>query len=100
MAHGIVLHGTRARRKHFATKYRPWKRKLPGLRKLDWSRANGKLWEERAMIAGRVSKTDNNVTLTTNAIKRSLGLELSPEEAHIEQAFQRGNHASNSRQAT
>lgn len=99
-SHGIALHALGRVGNALLQSTGPWKRKLPGLRKLDWSRANGKLWEGRAMIAGRVSKSDNNVTLTTNTIKRSLGLELSPEEAQIEQAFQRGKHASNSRQAT
>lgn len=69
-----------------------WKRPLAKLRNLDWSRANAKLWEGRAMIGGRVSKAGHNVTLTTNAIKNHLGLPLTPDEQRIEDAFLRGEN--------
>jgi DNA sulfur modification protein DndB len=36
------------------------------------------------MIGGRVSKAHNNVILTASALKRTLGLPLSPEEHRIE----------------
>jgi hypothetical protein len=45
------------------------------------------------MIGGRVSKAAHNVVLTTNAIKRHLGLPLSPEEQRIEDAFKQGEYA-------
>ena len=45
------------------------------------------------MIGGRVSKAAHNVVLTTNAIKRHLGLALAPEEQRIEDAFKRGEYA-------
>lgn len=57
------------------------------LGELDWSKDNRALWDGRAMIAGRVSKANNNVVLTTNALKKHLGLPLSPEERRIEDAF-------------
>jgi DNA sulfur modification protein DndB len=57
------------------------------LGELDWHKSNTALWEGRAMVAGRVSKSSNNVTLTTNALKEHLGLELTPDELRIEQAF-------------
>ena len=69
-----------------------WKRKLSKLKTIDWSRSNAKLWEGRAMIGGRVSKAHHNVTLTTNAIKNHLGLELTPEEQRVEDAFLRGDY--------
>lgn len=71
-----------------------WKRSLAKLKSIDWSRANAKLWEGRAMIGGRVSKAGHNVTLTTNAIKQHLDLHLSPDEQRIEDAFLRGDHDS------
>lgn len=71
-----------------------WKRPLAKLKSIDWSRANAKLWEGRAMIGGRVSKAGHNVTLTTNAIKQHLDLPLSPDEQRIEDAFLRGDHDS------
>ena len=42
------------------------------------------------MIGGRVSKAGHNVLLTTNVVKRTLGLPLTPEEQRVEDAFCRG----------
>lgn len=67
-----------------------WKRPLARLKSLDWSRANAKLWEGRAMIGGRVSKAGHNVTLTTNAIKQHLRIALTIDEQRIEDLFLRG----------
>ncbi len=67
-----------------------WRKKLAGLGKIDWSRSNAQLWEGRALIGGRVSKASHNVTLTTNLIKKHLGLPLGPEEERVEQSFNRG----------
>ena len=39
------------------------------------------------MNAGRLSKHSVNVTLTANAVKRHLGLELSPDEERLEAEF-------------
>jgi len=92
-SHGIVLQAigragnTLLREDHNPSK---WKKPLQGLATVDWSRANSKLWEGRAMIGGRLSKTENSVTLTTNAIKKHLGLKLTTEERRIEAALQRG----------
>lgn len=69
-----------------------WKRPLTKLKNIDWSRANSKLWEGRAMIGGRVSKAGHNVTLTTNAIKNHLRLPLTHDEQRIEDAFLRGEN--------
>ncbi len=63
-----------------------WKFKLAGLGKINWSRANAKVWEGRAMIGGKVSKVTTNVILTTNVIKKALGLALAPEEEKVEKA--------------
>lgn len=68
-----------------------WTPKLKKLGTVDWTRANTSLWEGRAMIGGRVSKSTNNVTLTTNALRKHLGQPLSPEEQRVEDAYQRGN---------
>lgn len=60
---------------------------LAKLRNIDWSRTNAITWEGRAMIGGRMSKSNQNVTLTCNEIKRVLGLSLTPEELAVENAF-------------
>jgi DNA sulfur modification protein DndB len=69
-----------------------WQSSLRSLKKVDWSRANTKLWEGRAMVGGRVQKAEQNVTLTTNLIKRFLKVPLSPEEQRVENAFVRGRN--------
>lgn len=67
-----------------------WKSRLKALRSINWARSNARLWEGRAMIGGRVSKSSHNVTLTSNVIKHRLGLELGPEEKRVESAIKRG----------
>jgi DNA sulfur modification protein DndB len=67
-----------------------WRSKLSALERIDWSRSNARLWEGRALIGGKVSKVTTNVTLTTNVIKKQLGLDLSAEEQRVEEAHQSG----------
>lgn len=69
-----------------------WKTKLKRLASINWSRSNSRLWEGRAMIGGKVSKAHHNVTLTTNAVKRHMGLQLTPDEERVEEAFKRGDY--------
>jgi DNA sulfur modification protein DndB len=92
-SHGVVLQALgrvgNALIKRFP---KSWKSKLKPLSTLDWSRANP-FWEGRALIGGRVSKSGQNVTLTTNAIKQHLSLELSAEETRLEDAHKRGANA-------
>lgn len=82
---GRVGHGL------LAIDQRHWKSSLQSLRQLDWSRSNSRLWEGRAMIAGRLSKASSCVVLTGNAIKQHLGIELTSDEQTLEHQFkQRG----------
>ena len=67
-----------------------WAKALTGLESIDWSRRNARLWEGRALVGGRVSKSNNNVTLTTNVLRKALGQPLTPEEQRVEDAFQGG----------
>ena len=69
-----------------------WKKTLELLSTINWSRTDAQSWEGRALVGGRVSKTGNNVTLTTNLIKQHLGLSLTPEQDRVEQAFLRGDY--------
>jgi DNA sulfur modification protein DndB len=66
-----------------------WKTRLKALSQIDWSRKNGRLWEGRALSGGRVSKVTTNVILTTNAIKKHLGIELGSGEQLVEKAHGR-----------
>ena len=63
-----------------------WQQRLSALEKIDWSKANAKVWEGRALIGGKVSKVTTNIILTTNVIKKALGLPLEPDEQRIETA--------------
>jgi len=64
-----------------------WADRLQELRKIDWSRANAKLWEGRALIGGRISKVNTNVILTTNVVKTALQLSLNVEQQEVEDAW-------------
>lgn len=90
-AHGIALAalaraGCTLLQKHPKT----WRKSLSRLKSLNWSRSNTALWEGRAMIGGRLSKSTSSVILTGNAVKRHLGLPLSEEEARIERQSRSG----------
>jgi DNA sulfur modification protein DndB len=61
-----------------------WEAKLAGLRSIDWSRANRTLWDGRALVAGKVNRSRNNVVLVSNVISRALGVPLSAEAKRIE----------------
>lgn len=90
-AHGVVLQALAKVGNGLLKKYpNNWKDQLPKLSKIDWSRGNTSLWEGRAMLGGRISKTTNNIILTINAIKSALDLPLSKEEILIEKAFEKG----------
>jgi len=61
-----------------------WNERLQMLKGLDWSRGNAQLWEGRAMVRGRMSKSRDSINLTTIAIKRTIGLTISEQESEIE----------------
>jgi len=87
-SHGTVIHSLgRVGNALFKANPKAWKRPLSKIKSIDWARSNARLWEGRAMIGGRVQKSGNNVTLTTNAIKRHIGLSLNPEEQRVEDAI-------------
>lgn len=63
---------------------RGWKKRLGKLSSLNWSRANVELWEGRAMIGGRLSKSSSAVARAGSAVKMHLGLKLSGDEQAAE----------------
>jgi DNA sulfur modification protein DndB len=86
-AHAIALAALARAGKSLIQKYpRSWKRPLTRLREVDWSRSNASLWEGRAMIAGRLSKTNVSVVLTGTVIKKHLNVELDSDEQTTEAA--------------
>lgn len=90
-SHGIALQAIAKAGQVLLTEHpNDWKRRLKRLSDIEWLRSNAKLWEGRALIGGRVQKSQQNVALTTNVIKKHLKLKLTPEEQRVEDAFHRG----------
>ena len=68
-----------------------WREKLPQLQKINWSRENTKVWEGRAMVGGRINKSQANLALTASIIKLFLGLQLTPDELAAEKNLNKGD---------
>jgi DNA sulfur modification protein DndB len=90
-AHGVVLSAFgRLGNTLIKGKTKKYGPKLAKLSDIDWRRSNTALWEGRAMRNGRISKSNNNVTLTANAIKSALSIPLTAEEQKLEDDHTRG----------
>lgn len=93
-SHAIVLHSLGKAGNALLRRYpKGWKKHLTALKTVNWSRSASDTWEGRAMTGGRVTKSARNVTLTTNVIKTTLGLDLGPDEQAAEKALGRKHHA-------
>jgi DNA sulfur modification protein DndB len=89
--HSIVLHALGvAGNALLHQRPEDWQKCLSILRDIDWLRSNTLLWEGRAMIGGQMSKARQNVELTTNLLKITLGLELTSGENKLEEKYQLG----------
>ncbi|WP_425218888.1 DNA sulfur modification protein DndB [Ralstonia solanacearum] len=87
-SHAIVLQAIgRAGKALFELPKSELAKRIRRLRTVDWSRKNAAAWEGRAMVGGAMAKSGQNITLTTNELKRVLGLQLSQDEAIAEQAL-------------
>jgi DNA sulfur modification protein DndB len=67
-----------------------WEERLRNLGKIDYSRSNRQLWEGRAMVGGKVTKSHQSLALTTNVILEALEIELPPENQKAEAAIAQG----------
>lgn len=84
-AHGVALQAIAMAGSDLrAQDPRGWPLRLAALRSINWARSNRSLWEGRATIGGRLSKSTNNVSLTANVIKEQLGVVLSPTDVTLE----------------
>lgn len=94
--HGVALHAL-GKVGHALIEQYPdnWQAKLLQLQKINWSRENTKVWEGRAMVGGRINKSQANLVLTTSVIKRILGLQLTPEELNAEKNLSKGDRSTN-----
>ncbi len=91
--HGIVLHALGKVGNSLLNQgkgVRSWSPAIKKLRELDWHRSSS-MWEGRAVIGGRVSKSAANVLLTTAAMRTVMGLPLPPDEQRAEDAFRGGD---------
>ncbi len=85
-SHGIALWALGLAGQALLSQYpKEWKTRLRRLRKIYWTRSNTELWEGRAMHAGRINASRNNIILTTIVLKRALGLPLTKEDEDLEQ---------------
>ncbi|WP_075632291.1 DNA sulfur modification protein DndB [Novacetimonas hansenii] len=87
-AHGVAVQAIgKAGAQLIASYPNDWKKHLVRLKDIDWSRANRTLWDNRALVAGKVNISKNNVTLVTNIIVRTLDMTLTPEAQRIEDLY-------------
>jgi len=70
-----------------------WQRFLSPLQDVDWRRSNTDMWEGKAMIGGQMSKVQQNVQLTANLLKTTLGLSGTSEETGLEKEHKHGTSA-------
>lgn len=86
--HGIVLQGLGVMGCALLALYPDgWQEKLGQLKNINWLRSNTSAWEGRCMLGGQMSKARQNVQLTANFLKTTLGLQLTPEEARSEERY-------------
>jgi len=92
-SHGVALHALGKVGNELLRKQpKQWKTKFDKLSSINWARSNSDFWEGRALVVGRVSKANQSVILTTNILKKQLGMKLKPEEQEIEDTFLRGDN--------
>lgn len=87
-AHALALHSLGKLGADLILKYgNKYPDQLYKLNEIDWNRNNNALWEGRAMIAGKISKSNTSVILTTNLLKKKFNIDLSPSEMELERTF-------------
>ena len=84
-AHGVLLHAFGILGSQIIHNKDGWKA-LDKLSSIDWSR-KAELWKGRAVVNGRITKSITNVKLTSNQIKKQIGLKLTSEELQREKEF-------------
>lgn len=87
-AHGVAVLAIAAAGRQLLERFPDdWAERVAGLRSIDWSRANRAVWDNRALVAGKVNKSKNNVVLVTNLIVRAFGMPLTAEAQRIESLY-------------
>ena len=84
-AHGVALHTLGIVGANLVAQYpNEWQDRLKSLNAIDWRRSNMDIWEGRAIINGRISKSQQSIKLTVSFLKAVLGLPLTVEETELE----------------
>lgn len=79
-AHGIALQAIGMAGAQLIERHpKDWRKRLSALGKIDWSRSNTSLWEGRALVAGKINKSAQNVTLVCDVILDALRLPRSSD---------------------
>lgn len=88
-AHGIALRALGRLGSYLShLPAKEWKTTLKKLSKVDWDRSNTKVWTGRAInSSGRITKSHNNIILTCNLLKKTLGMPLTSDEEITETEF-------------
>lgn len=69
-----------------------WQDRLTKLIHVEWSRNNLTVWNGRALVAGKINKSRNNLVLVTNYIQKVLGIPLSEESQRVEDLHTNSTH--------
>lgn len=84
-SHGIALQAiAMVGERLMSSRPKAWRARLAGLRQVNWSRSNESLWEGRALMAGKISKSTQTIGLVANVICKAVGLPLSKEAQDLE----------------
>ena len=84
-AHGIALVALGSAGADLLSNYPDsWKKQLLKLKSLDWSRSNSKIWEGRATLQGKISRSNRQVELTTIYLKKLLEIPIRADEEEME----------------
>ncbi|WP_180052915.1 MULTISPECIES: DNA sulfur modification protein DndB [unclassified Acinetobacter] len=96
-AHGIALQAL-ARVGNILLQEYPenWQNHLSKLIHVEWSRSNLGIWDGRALVAGKINKSRNNLILVTNYIQKVLGIPLSDESQRVENLLNNSVHVKQS----
>lgn len=85
-AHGITMRALgKLGSSIIALDTKEWKKTLEQLKEINWDKFDNPDWQGRATgVKGRIAKTHNNISLTTNYLKLKLDIALTPEEQELE----------------
>ncbi len=87
---GIILHALGNVGNYLLKEKREsWKTPIKELSKIDWSRSNKEMWQDRLMHHDRIAKSKKSIILSTNVIKNKIGLPLTKDESLEEKRFLR-----------